>query len=71
LEDISHVGNFDETDMFMGFHEDTLSSVVLLHTLSSTEDVAKILQICKEDLVPTLEILSFISLTELDMDSIF
>ena len=38
----------------MGFHEDTLSSVVLLHALSSTEDTARILDKCKEDLISNL-----------------
>ncbi len=35
----------------MGYHEDTLSSVVLLHALTSTLEVEDILRKCHEDLV--------------------
>lgn len=51
-KDISKVGEFDETDTFMGFHEDTLSSVVLSHasTINSTS-IADVLEKCKQDLI--------------------
>lgn len=44
--------DFDEADMFIGFHEDTLSSLVLLHT--SNGDHGEVLQLCKDELVSML-----------------
>ena len=42
---------FTESDMFMGFHEDTLPSLVLLHSNDSDESNEDILRKCKDDLM--------------------
>ncbi|XP_028413383.1 uncharacterized protein LOC114536257 [Dendronephthya gigantea] len=54
VEQMSCVEDLDEqfkkSDMFMGFHEDTLPSLVLLHS-KDTDDCGVILKKCKDDLM--------------------
>ena len=42
---------FVESDMFMGFHEDTLPSLVLLHSSDTDESNEEIVKKCKKDLM--------------------
>ena len=42
---------FKESDMFIGFHEDTLPSLVLLHSQDTDESNEEIIQKCKDDLM--------------------
>ena len=42
---------FNESDMFMGFHEDTLPSLVLLHSNDTDEPNEAIIKKCKDDLM--------------------
>ena len=42
---------FKESDMFMGFHEDTLPSLVLLHSNDTDETNEVIVSKCKDDLM--------------------
>ena len=52
---MSHVEGLDEqfqvSDMFMGFHEDTLPSLVLLHSNDTDEPNEEIVKKCKDDLM--------------------
>ena len=52
---MSHVEGLDEqfqvSDMFMGFHEDTLPSLVLLHSNDTDEPNEVIVKKCKDDLM--------------------
>ena len=42
---------FKQSDMFMGFHEDTLPSLVLLHSNDTDEPNEEIVRKCKDDLM--------------------
>ena len=44
-------GQFQISDMFMGFHEDTLPSLVLLHSNDTDEPNEEIVKKCKDDLM--------------------
>ena len=43
--------NFTEQDMFVGFHDDTLSSLVLHHSQGTETDSEHLIERCKEDLM--------------------
>ncbi len=49
VEDLDE--QFKESDMFMGFHEDTLPSLVLLHSNDTDESNEVIVKKCKDDLM--------------------
>ena len=49
VEDLDE--QFKESDMFMGFHEDTLPSLVLLHSNGTDEPNEVIVTKCKDDLM--------------------
>ena len=49
VEDLEE--RFKESDMFMGFHEDTLPSLVLLHSNDTNEPNEDIVRKCKDDLM--------------------
>ncbi|XP_028413413.1 E3 ubiquitin-protein ligase rnf213-alpha-like, partial [Dendronephthya gigantea] len=55
VEQMSCVEDLDEqfkkSDMFMGFHEDTLPSLVLLHSNDTDESNEEIVKKCKDDLM--------------------
>ena len=57
VRQMSSIQNFDqlfqESDMFIGFHEDTLSSLVLLHSNDTDHSKDVILKKCKDDLMWT------------------
>ena len=42
---------FKESDMFIGFHEDTLPSLVLLHSQDINGSNEEIIEKCKDDLM--------------------
>ena len=49
VEDLDQ--QFKESDMFMGFNEDTLPSLVLLHSHDTEEPIEMIVNKCKDDLM--------------------
>ncbi len=49
VEDLDE--QFQESDMFMGFHEDTLPSLVLLHSSDTDEPNEVVVKKCKDDLM--------------------
>ena len=55
VKDVSTIqgleSHFKESDMFIGFHEDTLPSLVLLHSHETEESDEEIMEKCKDDLM--------------------
>ena len=55
VKDVSTIqgleSHFKESDMFIGFHEDTLPSLVLLHSHETEESNEEIMEKCKDDLM--------------------